>query len=294
MIEHDECSIERNAANVAQASKAAWEAEASNTTQAAIRKAKHSAHGASAISIAARLGNYSLTLANSESEIREAQRLRYKVFAEEFGAELDGAIAGHDIDYDDDFCEHLIVRDIDEDRVVGTYRILAPHAAWAVGSYYSEKEFDLTRLAHLRPQMVETGRSCIHRDYRSGAVISMLWSGLASYMSQGNYGYLIGCASIAMADGGHNAANVYLGLEAASKAPAEYSVFPLNRLPFEKLANGQEAVLPPLVKGYLRAGAWICGEPAWDPHFNSADLLVLLPMAQLKHRYARHFVKSKE
>ncbi len=246
------------------------------------------------ITVQARLGNYSLGLASSESEVREAQRLRYKVFAEEFGAHLVSAIDGHDIDYYDDFCEHLIVRDLESGRIVGTYRILPPHAARAVGSYYSESEFSLERLENLRPQLVEVGRSCTHRDFRGGAVISLLWSGLASYMSQGNYSHLIGCASISMSDGGHNAANLYRSLADDALAPAEYRSFPLNRLPVEALANGLEPVMPPLVKGYLRAGAWVCGEPAWDPQFNSADLLVLLPMNQLKHRYARHFVKNDE
>lgn len=243
------------------------------------------------ITISERLGCYLLSLASGESEVREAQRLRYKVFSDEFGADLGSSIPGHDIDYFDDFCDHLIVRDTENGRVVGTYRILPPHAAQAVGNYYSEKEFNLDRLAHLRPRLVEVGRSCIHREYRCGAVISMLWSGLANYMAQGDYGYLIGCASMGMADGGHNAANVYMALEASCKAPAEYSVFPLNRLPIEKLATAQEPVVPPLIKGYLRAGAWICAEPAWDPQFNSADLFVLLPMNQMKQRYARHYVK---
>lgn len=252
-----------------------------------------SRHDAS-ITVSARLGHYALSLAMTEGEIREAQRLRYKVFAEEFGAHLVSTIEGHDIDYYDDFCDHLIVRDLESGRVVGTYRILPPHAARAVGSYYSESEFSFERFEALRPQLVEVGRSCIHRDYRSGAVISMLWSGLASYMSQGNYSYMVGCASIGMADGGHNAANVCQSLDVSTRAPAEYSAFPLNRLPIEQLANGSAPVVPPLIKGYLRAGAWICGDPAWDPHFNSADLLVLLPMSQLKHRYARHFVKAAE
>lgn len=234
----------------------------------------------------------SLGFARSEDEIREAQRLRHKVFGEEMGARLTTRIPGHDMDLFDPYCEHLLVRDEAIGKVVGTYRILSPEAARRVGSYYSESEFSLTRLQHLRPRMVEIGRSCIHADYRSGAVIALLWSGLADYMTSRGYAYLIGCASISMADGGHNAANLYQQLHAAQHAPHEYRVFPRHPLPFQHLANGQPALVPPLLKGYFRAGGLVCGEPAWDPDFNTADLLLMLPMRQLNARYQRHFLAA--
>lgn len=233
-----------------------------------------------------------LSLAQSESEIREAQRLRYKIFGEEMGARLSSRIPGHDMDLFDPYCDHLLVRDQNTGKVVGTYRILPPEAARRVGSYYAEGEFSLTRLQHLRPRMVEIGRSCIHADYRSGAVIALLWSGLGEYMVSRGHAYLIGCASISMADGGHNAANLYRQLTEEQQAPLEYRVFPRHPLPFEHLANGQPALIPPLLKGYLRAGGRVCGEPAWDPDFNTADLLLMLPMARLSDRYGRHFLAS--
>ncbi|PKO84259.1 MAG: GNAT family N-acetyltransferase [Betaproteobacteria bacterium HGW-Betaproteobacteria-11] len=231
-----------------------------------------------------------VSLAQHECEVREAQHLRYKVFSEEMGARLVCKIPEHDTDLFDPWCDHLLVRDEASGKVVGTYRILSPEAAQRVGSYYSENEFSLTRLQHIRGRMVEIGRSCIHRDYRNGAVIALLWSGLAAYMHRGGYNYLIGCASIGMNDGGHNAANIYRQLADAQQAPLEYRVFPHHPLPFEHLADGQRAQVPPLLKGYLRAGGLVCGEPAWDPDFNTADLLLMLPMARLSERYARHFI----
>jgi len=237
---------------------------------------------------------YTVALARSEEEVREAQRLRYKVFVEELGAHVKTKLQGHDIDHFDPFCEHLIVRESGADRIVGTYRILSPEAARRVGSYYSESEFYINRLQNLRSRMVEVGRSCIHPVHRSGAVITLLWAGLADYMVSNNYEYLMGCASIGMADGGHNAANLFSQIAPAHMAPAEYRSFPLHGLPFERLANGQPVLVPPLIKGYLRVGAWVCGEPAWDPDFNTADLLLLLPMSRMNPRYMRHFVKPAE
>jgi putative hemolysin len=241
----------------------------------------------------AEASRFRLSLAHSEAEVLEAQRLRYKVFAEELGAHLQCRIPGHDSDIFDPYCDHLLVRETASDRVIGTYRILPPDAARKMGMYYSESEFYLNRLQHLRTRMVEVGRSCIHSDHRGGAVIALLWAGLADYMVRNNYEYLIGCASIGMVDGGHNAANVFQHIAPAHMAPIEYQCFPKNRLPFERLATNQAAIVPPLIKGYLRAGAWVCGEPAWDPDFNTADLLLLLPMAHINQRYLRHFVKSE-
>jgi len=238
--------------------------------------------------------SYTVALARSEDEVREAQRLRYKVFVEELGAHLQCRIPDHDIDLYDPHCEHLVVRENQANRIVGTYRILSPTAARRVGSYYSESEFFINRLQNLRSRMVEVGRSCIHPDHRSGAVITLLWAGLADYMVKNRYEYLIGCASIGMVDGGHNAANLFAQIDASDMAPAEYRVFPKHGLPFERLATGQPALVPPLIKGYLRVGAWVCGEPAWDPDFNTADLLLLLPMSRMNPRYLRHFVKPSE
>lgn len=232
---------------------------------------------------------YHVSLAVDDSEIREAQRLRYKVFAEEMGARLSSVLPGHDIDLYDPFCDHLLVRDLASGEVVGTYRILPPDAAQRVGSYYSEQEFDLTRLHFLRPRMAELGRSCVHPAHRSGGVIARLWMGLADYMTRYGYETIVGCASIGMADGGHIAASVYRQMAERHLAPIEWRATPRYRLPVESLDDGQIAAPPPLIKGYTRLGAMVCGEPAWDPDFNTADLLMLLPMAQLNRSYARRF-----
>ena len=233
---------------------------------------------------------YHVSLAVDDSEIREAQRLRHEVFAEEMGARLSSVLPGHDIDLYDPFCDHLLVRELGSGEVVGTYRILPPESARHVGSYYSEQEFDLTRLHFLRPRMAELGRSCVHPAHRSGGVIARLWIGLADYMTRYGYEYMVGCASIGMADGGHIAASVYRQLIERHLAPVEWRTTPRYRLPVESLDDGRAATLPPLTKGYTRLGAMVCGEPAWDPDFNTADLLMLLPMAQLNRSYARRFV----
>ena len=229
-----------------------------------------------------------VALARSMVEVIDAQRLRYKVFADEMGAAVGSRATGLDIDRFDAHCDHLVVRDESSGRVVGTYRILPPHRAADIGTLYSEQEFDLARLAHLKPALIEIGRSCVHRDYRTGAAIMLLWAGLANYMKGHGYRHLIGCASVALLDGGALAAQVRDALASHLIEP-EYRAVPRCAFPHERVQRTGGCVLPPLIKGYLRVGARVCGEPAWDPDFNTADFLIWLSLDQLKSRYARHF-----
>lgn len=232
-------------------------------------------------------------VALADPDIRAAQRLRYLVFAEEMGARLSRPPLERpsptiDQDIYDAFCDHLIVRDKMSQQVVGTYRILRPEAAERLG-YYADTEFFTTRLDRIKPTLVEFGRSCIHRDYRSGPVIMLLWTALARYMIAGGYEHVIGCASVSMRDGGHQAASLFHRLREQHIADPEYQVFPRHPLPLDRLASTLPVEAPPLIKGYLRIGAKICGDPAWDPDFNTADFFMLLSMSRMNPRYARHF-----
>jgi putative hemolysin len=229
-------------------------------------------------------------VARTAADVRAAQRLRYEVFATEMGARLSGPAAGIDEDRFDAHCDHLLVREVGSGDVVGTYRILGPHAAERAGGYYSEQEFDFTRFAPLRASLVEIGRSCVRADHRTGSAITLLWAGLARYMLARGHAYLVGCASLSMADGGRAAASAYRQIAARHLSPPEYRAEPFRRLPCRSVAPEPKVELPPLIKGYLRVGAYVCGKPAWDPDFNTADLLMLLPLAQLNPRYARHYL----
>ena len=172
----------------------------------------------------------SLSLASTKKEVREVQRLRYKVFVEAMGLSALANADGLDQDEFDQYCDHLIVRDNHTLKVVGTYRILSPHALEKTGGFYSEKEFDLSRLSNLRSRITEAGRACIHPNYRSGGVIMMLWAGIAACMRRDKTEYLVGCASVSLADGGNTINSLYRKLATEHLAPAEYRVAP--HLPF--------------------------------------------------------------
>jgi putative hemolysin len=235
--------------------------------------------------------------ARHEDEVRAAQRLRWQVFGQEMGATLKpppGSPAGHDIDLYDRFCEHLIVRTVPTGdhpgEVVGTYRVLTPAGAKLVGGLYTDTEFDLVRLARLRPRMAELGRSCIHPDWRTGGVILLLWSHLVRFMDANGLPFMIGCASVPMPDGGHAAASLWERLRRTHLAPIEQRVTPRLPLPVDDLDRHLDVEPPPLIKGYLQCGARLLGAPAWDPDFGTADLPVMLDLRELPATYKRRFL----
>ena len=239
------------------------------------------------------VGKISVSWARHQDEVRQAQRLRFQVFALEMGATLKQPLPGHDIDLFDDYCEHLLVRDAASQEVIGTYRVLTPTQAKRVGSTYSDTEFDLVRLRGLRERMVELGRSCVHADHRHGGVILALWGALAEFMGRNQLDTMIGCASIPMQQGGvpggHAAASIWRQLSQTHLADIAYRVTPRLALPVEQLDDSRVVEPPALIKGYLRLGAKVLGAPAWDPDFNSADLPMMMRIADLPQRYQKHF-----
>ena len=232
--------------------------------------------------------------AKTSDEVREAQRLRFSVFATEMGARLGTTSPGHDVDRFDSYCEHLLVRDVVTRKVVGTYRVLTPAQARRAGGTYTETEFNLEGLHAQRERMVELGRSCVHKDYRQGAVIMALWGALAEFMVRNKLDTMIGCASIPMLHNGvvsgDAAASIWRKVSAQHLAPVADRVVPHLPLPMEQFNSLLDVEPPALIKGYLRLGAKVLGAPAWDPDFNTADLPMMMCINQLPTRYRKHFL----
>jgi len=235
---------------------------------------------------------YSLLVASGSDEVLAAQRLRHQVFAGEMGATLHSLVDGLDVDSFDEHCDHLIVRDDSTGEIVGTYRMLPPDRAAAAGGLYADTEFDLTCLARLRGSLVETGRSCVHPDHRSGAVVSLVWAGIGRYMLLAGHRYLAGCASVSLADGGSYAAGVWDLIQARHYASEDERVTPWHPWQTDGIERPPRAVLPPLLKGYTRLGARVCGPPALDADFGVADFFTLLDLHQMDARYLKFFLSE--
>jgi len=233
---------------------------------------------------------FRVAFARDESEVLEAQRLRWRVYRESLGADLPAG--GVDADTFDRHCDHLLVRDSDTDAVVGTYRILTPEGARRAGGYYSATEFDVGRIVSQVARVAEIGRACVHPAYRTGGVITLLLAGLTAHLIERGCEYVIGCASIGLADGAARAASICRRLTREHRSPVEWHAFPRARFPFESIAAEEDVPLPALIKAYLRLGATVCSEPAWDRQFKTADLLLILSMAHMAPRYRSRLLRQ--
>jgi putative hemolysin len=230
-----------------------------------------------------------VALARSGEEVRAAQRLRYAIFSGEMGAKLHNRLPGLDHDRLDDYCQHLIVRD-GVGEVVGCTRILTAEAAKRAGGFYSQTEFELAPVLALSGRFMEIGRTCVHPDYRNGATIGTLWSGLAKFIADQNIDYLIGCASIPLGEDGGEARALFAELAQRHLVPEALRVKPHLPLPRHDGMAQCVGAVPPLLKAYLRLGARIGGEPCLDPDFKVADVFILLSTRRIERRYARHFL----
>ena len=234
---------------------------------------------------------FEVGFAITAEQVAAAQRLRAETFGEEYGIDC-SANGGLDIDAYDAFCQHINVYDVANNyQIIATTRLLSDESAKLAGGFYSAQEFDLSAIERLPGKVLEIGRTCVHKDYRSGAAIMVLWSALAEHMIEAGYQYLIGCASISLADGGTTLASVMPTLREKHFVGDELRVSPSREILLSSATTGKVSV-PPLLKAYLRMGARIGGEACWDPDFNCADVFILMDVQALAGRYAQKFLKT--
>lgn len=227
---------------------------------------------------------------HSVLEVREAQAFRYRIFVGEMGATIHDA-QQLDRDHFDRHCHHLVVRDERTSEIVAYTRLLTRAGAQAAGGFYSAGEFLMDSIVALPGNITEIGRTCVDSRYRNGSAISVLWSAIADWVIRERVDYLIGCASVPMQyDSTHIHALMnrlwkrYLSAETLRVIPS------LPIPPASGAMDNIDTPIPPLLKAYLRLGAQICGTPFHDEDFRCADFFVLLQVADLVPRYARHFL----
>jgi putative hemolysin len=241
---------------------------------------------------------YSLLLSTDPSLIEAAQRLRYDVFSSTPGFALPGAGTEQiDIDRFDEYCDHLLVRDDDTGDLVGCYRMLAPAGATAAGGLYTATEFDVRAFDPLRPSLVEMGRAVVRDGHRNGGVVLLMWAGILAYLDRYGYDYVTGCVSVPIgeSDGempGSQLRGVRDFILSRHAAPPQYRVHPyrpvrVNGRAIDDIPAPPRPAVPPLMRGYLRLGAQVCGEPAHDPDIGVGDFCVLLDKRRADTRYLK-------
>jgi putative hemolysin len=264
-----------------------------------------------------RLGTLEVRLAREESEVHAAQQLRYKVFYEEMQAVASPEIAAGRRDYDafDEHCDHLLVLDHalpPDQRIIGTYRLIRRSAAQKFGRFYSSDEYDIGCLVDYPGEVLELGRSCVAADYRTRSTMQLLWNGLAAYVFQHDIALMFGCASLPGIDPQqHKEALSYLYYHHLAPPGLRPKALPdryvdMRLLPPESVnaEDGIEKVkvdprmggsnLPPLIKGYLRVGAYVGDGAVIDLQFNTTDVCIIVKTDLMTDRYMKHFERRSK
>lgn len=255
-----------------------------------------------------RIGDLEVRIAGDAADVRAAQRLRYRVFYDEMRARPDLAMrrVWRDADAYDAWCDHLIVVDhaaAAEEAVVGTYRLIDTRAALRAGGFYSAGEYDLTDLLALRradgghPNLLELGRSCVAPAYRTSAAIMLLWRGIAAYLDAADVDHLFGCASFPGVDPDVVAPGLsYLARH--HRSAVRVRARPERFVAMERLGGGafdeRQAwrALPPLVRGYLQAGASVGDGAVVDEQFGTVDVFMLIATTDIRDRYRARFAPA--
>lgn len=251
------------------------------------------------------IGQLEVSLAHDRRSIRRLQALRYKIFFKHgrATADLRTRLTGRDVDSFDDLCDHLMVvdrsqRGLSESPIVGTYRLLRQEVAERYGGFYTAGEFEIADLLKRHPgkRFLELGRSCVLPAYRSRRAIELLWHGIWTYVREHRIDVMIGCASFDGAEREQLARSLsFLHHFARAPEPWRTAACPLRRIEMDLMPRSAIDVrrawreLPPLIKGYLRAGAFVGDDVVFDEQFRTTDVLVVLPVAAIDARYARHF-----
>jgi len=244
-------------------------------------------------------------LAQTAEEIEQAQKLRYQVFYEEYGAQPTEAMREQQRDFDDfdEVTDHLIVlvrnKTDNTEKIVGTYRLLRQNIAEEHGRFYSSDEYDLKKLIDSDNFLLELGRSCVLADYRTKPILNMLWQGIADYITEHDIDLLFGCASFQ----GVNVDEISKQLsylyhyhstpnDIAPVALKKHYV-DMNIHPKENLNERRTfASLPPLIKGYLRLGATIGNGAVIDRQFNTIDVCIVVQTSLMTERYRKYYERK--
>jgi putative hemolysin len=248
-----------------------------------------------------RINNLEVRMAQDQSEMEAAQRLRYRVFYEEMGAEAspEQASTGRDIEKFDPVCDHMLVIDHNKtgsDAIVGTYRMLRRSVADQKFGFYSANEYDISKLLAHPGELLEVGRSCVDINYRTRPTLELLWRGIASYVDQYDIQLIFGCASFPVTDADAIKDELaYLYYHHLAPPALRATALPSRMIAMDKVGpqsiNPRRALskLPPLIKGYLRIGGFIGDGAVLDAQWGSIDVCIIVKTDLITDKHARHY-----
>lgn len=236
-------------------------------------------------------GRYDVRLAATQKELHAAQNLRYEVLFKESGGKItrDMLNTGREEDEWDAVAYHVVVIDRkDNDKVVGTVRLVSSEALEPEQSFYTEHAFDLTGLRNGYGKILELSRACVSPKGRGGAILMLIWKFTMQFIEQNHYEVLFGCASFHGTDyREHTEILSYLH----EKHLASDDLMPLPKAAVNSVAitdfsktpgKGKErGKVPTMLRGYLKIGARISDHAIIDPVFNTTFVAIYVDAKEM-------------
>ena len=256
--------------------------------------------------MAIKVRDFEVRLTRNKEERKQVRQLRYKVFVEEEGANTteEQRALGEEYDAYDRYAEYMAV--FHNGRVVGTYRIIDRNAAEKMGGFYTENEFNISKIKKYNGNIVEMSRACVAPEYRENAlVMRLLWAGLGEMIMRRKIEILFGVASFVGVKPVRSAQAIsYLYYNHLTPLRLRATVLTenfadgvnpkmsrMNILPRDFVDEADaKAEMTPLIKGYLRLGATFGRGVFIDKPFNSYDVFVMIETRKMNATYQKHFL----
>ena len=234
---------------------------------------------------------YELRTATTPEDLEQILRLRHDIFVKDLGRKKQSL----DVDFDryDLLGDHIMIIDKNNNQVVGTYRLISSHFS---DKFYSQNEFNLSELIQSEDPIIELGRACIHKEFRKGIILHLIWRGLAHYINMVNARYIFGCSSVFTVD--IPAVREILNHFPETAWGTEFQISPTKKyrfpvdfevFPGEEISAESAALVPNLLKSYLKVGAKIYGQPALDVDFRCSDILTVLDLKEMVPKYYKKY-----
>jgi putative hemolysin len=237
--------------------------------------------------------------ADNVEELAQVLSLRFEVFFREFSTnKVTFSLFPYDVDMHDFICDHLIVKEKGSSKIVACYRLLSNNVGKSIKKFYSEEEFKLNDFLSSEDNKLELGRACVHKDFRKGTVIALLWKGLLEYAKKSDSRYMFGCSSINRKEF-QNVPQIMEWLEQNNSFINEFNVEvqPKYRFNQEIFTGGPvltdiksgTKVLGSLMHMYVMAGAKIGRTMAYDAEMDCLDMFTLIDLKDLPASFERRF-----
>lgn len=237
---------------------------------------------------------YQVKTATEPEELIQVLKLRFEVFFQEFSTQkVSFALIPYDIDVHDFICDHLIVKDKSNGKIVACYRLLSTNSQQNFKHFYTESEFNIDEVLKLPGHKMELGRACVHKDYRKGTVIALLWKGLLAYAKASGSRYMFGCSSINRTDF-ENLNQITEEIRAHDAFIEDMNIgvrpdYKFTFSPEQKVERTNTKAIGSLMYMYMMAGAKLGKEMAYDEEMDCLDMFTLLDLEKMPASFERRF-----